>query len=162
MLILIGIACVLGVYYQKDLQVRKSHLENEIIEFKVQGKVVGSLSMKELMARELMTFNAHLKSNGKQAVEHTYEGLLLKDVIEEAGMSLAEAEAILAKAVDGYTSAISIDKILEDDNVYLAIKRDGDFLKDRDAGGDGPFQIIISKDPFSQYWCKWVIEVDIQ
>ena len=70
-------------------------------------------------------------------------------------------QKILIKAIDGYVVALDSKEILIDNNVYLVYKRDDEFLKDRDNGGDGPYQLIITTDEFSQRWCKNIVEIEI-
>ena len=36
------------------------------------------------------------------------------------------------------------------------------YLKNKSQGGSGPYQVIARKDPYSQRWCKFVMEIDLQ
>ena len=63
--------------------------------------------------------------------------------------------------IDGYAAALSMDKVMDDDNVYLAYKRDGELLGTKTDGGNGPYQLIISKDKFSQYWVKFAYQGEL-
>ena len=66
-----------------------------------------------------MDVEANLKRSGKPAEKHVYTGVLLKEVLEEAGVDTAGKDTVIMKAVDGYTSAIGMEEALQDDNVYL-------------------------------------------
>jgi len=114
-------------------------------------------SIKELKE---YTFSALLNESGKDPVNKEYTGVLLKELIEDANIA-NNYSAVIVSAVDGYTVMIEKDKILEDDNVYLAYKQDGERLKSRDEDGVGPFLMVISKDQFSQYWCKYVTSIEV-
>lgn len=65
---------------------------------------------------------------------------------------MKEDQEITVRAVDGYTVPLNSEEILDEDNVYLAYKIDGETM---------PYQIIIRKDQFSQRWCKDVVEIEI-
>ncbi|MBS7526898.1 hypothetical protein KHM83_09430 [Fusibacter paucivorans] len=107
------------------------------------------------------TFTANLKSSGKDPVEHTYEGVLLKTILTDSGIDLETVEAVVVYAIDGYAVSLSTDKLMEDDNVYLAYIRDDALIGTREEDGDGPYQMIIKKDQFSQYWCKYAYSVSV-
>lgn len=107
------------------------------------------------------TFEADLKESGNPAVTHSYTGVLLKDLMDEAGYALEGLGGIVVTAMDGYTVAVAMEKVLEDNNVYLVYRRDGELLKPKDEGGDGPFQLVIARDPFSQYWCKFAYKAEL-
>jgi hypothetical protein len=48
--------------------------------------------------------------------------VLLKEVLEDAGVDTAGKDTVIMKAVDGYTSAIGMEETLQDDNVYLVFQ----------------------------------------
>lgn len=97
-------------------------------------------------------FAADLKSSGKSAEEHIYTGVPVKALFAEVAIDLKEDQEITVRAVDGYTVPLNSEEILDEDNVYLAYKIDGETM---------PYQIIIRKDQFSQRWCKDVVEIEI-
>jgi spermidine/putrescine-binding protein len=47
-------------------------------------------------------------------------------------------------------------------NVYIAYQINGEDLKSKAQGGNGPYQLVILSDPFSQRWCKYVNGVEIE
>jgi len=65
-------------------------------------------------------------------------------------------------ASDGYRIILSAEEIAEPSNVYLTFERDGEILKSKKEGGNGPFQLVIRRDPFSQRWIKHVNEIILQ
>jgi len=161
-LILVLIIGVLAII-NKDTFEEKAQLNNDAI-FSVMndGVEVRSYNMDEIAALGETTFKANLKSSGNDPIEYEYSGVLLKTILEDAGVSLEGKDSAIVSAIDGYVVAIAIDKILDDDNVYLAYKRMGELIGTREEDGDGPYQMIISKDKFSQYWCKYAYSIDLQ
>lgn len=156
------VAVVFGILNSKTLGERVSLQKNAEIVFKVGGENPVVMTMEDLETIGFTEFKANLKKNGKAPVEHDYAGVLLKTALKEAGIELDGKSHIEAKAVDGYTSAIPLEKVIMDDNVYIAVMMDGKPLISKEDDGPGPYQIIISKDKFSQYWCKWAVEVNVQ
>ena len=69
---------------------------------------------------------------------------------------------VIVRAIDGYTVALSIEEVLDEENVYLAYAIDGKPLRSKSQGGSGPYQLIVRKDQFSQRWCKFVVEIEIR
>lgn len=152
---------VLGLaWVSKDSLEEKKILNNEAIFAVVQGDItIKSYNMTEIAALGEVTFDANLKSSGQDPIAHTYTGVLLKSILEDAGIPLSEGGNAIVSAIDGYVVAVANEKLMAEDNVYLAYKMDGVLIGTREEGGDGPYQMIISKDKFSQYWCKYAYSV---
>ena len=94
-------------------------------------------------------FTAIFDSSNTDPEEHKYTGIPLKNLIEEAEIRLEDKQQVNIRAIDGYTVALKPDEVLEDENVYLAYKQDGEPIKSKEEGGSGPYQVIIRKDAFS-------------
>lgn len=107
-------------------------------------------------------FTAIFDSSNTDPEEHKYTGVPLKNLIEESGIKLKDAQQVNIRAVDGYTVALKPNEVLEDENVYLGYKQDGEPMKGKEEGGSGPYQLIIRKDAFSQRWCKFVAEIEVK
>lgn len=164
-IIIIILVVIIGILalVNKDTFKEKAQLNNDAI-FTVmeKGLEIKSYTMEDIAKLGETTFKANLKSSGKDPVEYEYSGVLLKTLLEDAGVSTSDKDSGIVTAIDGYVVAISIDKILDDSNVYLAYKKMGELIGTRAEGGDGPYQMIISKDQFSQYWCKYAYSIDLQ
>lgn len=159
---LVIIVAVLA-FVNKDNFEEKAELNNDAI-FAVleNGVEIKTYTMEEIAQLGEATFKANLKSSGKDPVEYDYTGVLLQTIVADAGVSMENKTSAIVSAIDGYVVALSMDKLLDEDNVYLAYKRMDELIGTREAGGDGPYQMIISKDKFSQYWCKYAYSIDIQ
>jgi hypothetical protein len=163
--IIIGLAVILGVtgFMNRGSASEKAALnENAVFKVLVNGEEVVSRNMVEIQALGESEFQANLKTNGKEAIEYQYTGVLIKTILEDAGVDLQDAKGVVVSAVDGYAVSISMEKIMDEDNVYLAYKRDGELIGTREDGGKGPYQMIIRKDAFSQFWCKYALTADVQ
>ncbi|SHK23193.1 molybdopterin-dependent oxidoreductase [Paramaledivibacter caminithermalis] len=159
LVVIVGVTAYLNL---KTVETKKELQENAEFVIKENGKEIAKLNMKEIRTLGETEFSANLKTNGKQPIPYTYTGVPLKNLFKKYNVSLENRSAVIVTAIDGYTVAVDIAKVLEDDNVYLAYMREGQALGNRENGGKGPYQMIISKDKFSQYWCKFAVEADIQ
>ncbi len=140
----------------------KAQLNNDAI-FKVleNGKEVKSYNMQEIKDMGETTFDANLKTSGNEPIKQTYTGVALNTIVENAGIKVSDSSVAIVSAIDGYSVAVTMDKFKAEDNVYLAYICEGELIGTREEGGKGPYQMVISKDPFSQYWCKYAYSVDI-
>jgi len=156
--LLLGLLTFLG---RGDI-VEKQSLNGQAI-FKVYGneEELKTYTMERLTRLGQVDFSAYLKSSGHDSKKQGYKGVLLKDVLIDAGIDLDKVDKAVVYAIDGYVVAISREKLMDDDNVYLAYMCEGQLIASKDQGGDGPYQVIISKDEFSQYWCKYAYKVDV-
>lgn len=161
-LLLVAIAAT-AIFLNRENVVANKELNNNAIFVLIEdGIELASFSMAEIQAIGEIDFIATLKSSGSDPKDHVYTGVLLKNIFIHANISIEGKETVVVTAADGYTVAIAMDKFIDDDNVYLAYMRDGELLGTKEDGGSGPYQMIIRKDPFSQFWCKFAVSAEIR
>lgn len=163
--IIIGILVVIiaGAAYLNagSLKSKKASQDNATFTIK-SGDQTCTVDMNSIKNMGKQTFDANLKSNGKAPVKHTYTGVPLKTIFENKKINTNGKTKVIVKAADGYTSAITMNEAMDDSNVYIVYEIDGKSLGKKENGGSGPFEMIIRNDQFSQRWCKFVLEVDVQ
>ncbi|MFZ5969090.1 MAG: molybdopterin-dependent oxidoreductase [Bacillota bacterium] len=163
--VVVGLILVLAVtaYLNKGAVAQKERMQEKAqVIVKANGAEVKTLDMETIQGLGEKGFEANLKTNGKEAEKHTYTGVSLSRILNECDIKVDVDNQVIAKAIDGYTVALTGAEVLEEDNVYLAYKMDGKLLGKKEDGGKGPYQVIIRKDQFSQRWCKFVVELDVQ
>lgn len=111
---------------------------------------------------EAITFPAVVRSSGEKPVETEYKGIELTKLLSSLNIDISKTDKITVNAADGYRVILNIEELEEPSNVYLTFERDGELLKSKKQGGNGPFQLVIRRDPFSQRWVKHVDEIVIQ
>ncbi len=152
------IVLILGFFNRRNVKDKlEIHEKREII-IKSEEREY-NLNLDEISELGEEEFTADLKSSGKAAETHIYTGVPVKNIFKEKDLEVQKDKQIIVRSVDGYVVALESDEVLEEDNVYLAYKVDGEFLKAREEGGSGPYQLIIREDQFSQRWCKHVVEI---
>jgi len=88
-------------------------------------------------------------------VKILWEGVLLKDLLEEASVQ-PEANTIIFHAYDGYTSSLPLDYVLDND-ILLAYKMNGATIPPERGF---PFQ-VVAEDKLGYKWVKWVTKIEL-
>ncbi len=164
-IVLLVIAAIMAVtaYLNRGDIVAKTELqEDEIVIVKSEDKEVKRMDFTLIKELEAMEFPATLKSSGKDPVELTYKGVEVRRLLEKLGLTVEGKKQLIAKAVDGYTVALSVEEVMAEDNVYLVYEREGEPLGKKEDGGSGPYQIVIREDAFGQRWVKFLMELEIK
>jgi hypothetical protein len=159
LLIALGVTAYLNLGNIKE---KKALQENAVFLIKSGDTKLAEVNMDYLANVGEKDFKANLKKSGKPPVEHNYTGVAMKDLFKKLNIDTGNSSTVILKAIDGYTSAIKLSEVMEDDNVYIAYKMDGKSLGNSENGGDGPYMVIIRKDIYSQRWCRFLIEIDLQ
>lgn len=112
--------------------------------------------------KEALVFPAVVRSSGSKPVETEYKGIELTKLFDSLNVDITNYGKVTFNASDGYRIILSMEEIKEPSNVYLTFERDGEILKSKKQGGNGPFQLVIRRDPFSQRWIKHVNEIILE
>ncbi|HSH34827.1 molybdopterin-dependent oxidoreductase [Schnuerera sp.] len=159
--ILIIIMGVFGLINRQMVKDNKEAHENAEIIIKEEEKE-SKLKFEDIVDLGEEEFTAVLDTSDSNPKEHNYTGVPLSNIIEEVKINMEDKKQVIIKGIDGYTVALSIKEVMDENNVYLAYKFNGKFLKSKEKGGSGPYQIIVRKDQFSQRWCKFVVELEVK
>lgn len=89
------------------------------------------------------------------SVNILWEGILIKDLLEDAGIK-NEANTVIFYAVDGYSTSLPLDYIL-DNNILLAYKMNNVTLPSERGY---PFQ-LVAEDKWGYKWIKWVNAIEL-
>lgn len=84
-----------------------------------------------------------------------WEGVLVKDLIAKSG-PLANAEVVIFHAYDGYTTALPLEYVAEN-NIILAHKMNEISLPPERGF---PFQ-LVAESKWGYKWIKWVTEIEL-
>jgi DMSO/TMAO reductase YedYZ molybdopterin-dependent catalytic subunit len=85
-----------------------------------------------------------------------WEGVLVKDLIDEAGGAQSSANTVIFHAYDGYTTSLSLDYILNND-IMIAYKMN-DVALPPERGY--PFQ-LVAEDKWGYKWIKWITKIEL-
>ena len=84
-----------------------------------------------------------------------WEGVLVKDLIEEAGAS-TDAKVVIFHAYDGYTTSLPVDYIMNQ-NIIMAYKMNNVVLPPERGA---PFQ-LVAESKWGYKWIKWITEIEL-
>lgn len=84
-----------------------------------------------------------------------WEGVLMKDLLEDAGVQ-SNANTVVFHAYDGYTTTLPLNYILDND-IMLAYKMN-DVVLPPERGY--PFQ-LVAEDKWGYKWIKWITKIEL-
>jgi hypothetical protein len=118
----------------------------------VSGEEKYRVTMEEFLALEQREIEANYKKSGREPETRYYTGVPFAKVLAMKGIGLTGVETAVFSAADGYVSPLPAADALNEENCFIVA----------DSGGEGPFRMILARDPFSQRWCKLLIEVELK
>jgi DMSO/TMAO reductase YedYZ molybdopterin-dependent catalytic subunit len=89
------------------------------------------------------------------AVNILWEGVLVRDLLEQAG-PLPEAKVVIFHAYDGYTTSFPLDYIMSND-ILMAYKMN-DVALPPERGF--PFQ-LVAESKWGYKWVKWITKIEL-
>ena len=89
------------------------------------------------------------------SVRILWEGFLLEDLLEESKIS-PEAQVVIFRAYDGYSTSLQLDYLLEND-ILLGYKMNGLVLP---AERGFPLQ-LVAESRYGYKWVKWITEIEL-
>lgn len=89
------------------------------------------------------------------SVKILWEGFLVNDLLQEAGVS-PDAVAVIFHAYDGYTTALPLDYITNK-NILIAYKINGVTLPPERGF---PFQ-LVAESQYGYKWIKWITQIEL-
>jgi len=84
-----------------------------------------------------------------------WEGVLIKDLLQEAGV-LPEAKVVIFRAYDGYSTSLPLDYIVGQD-IIMAHQMNGVLLPPERGA---PFQ-LVAESKWGYKWAKWITEIEL-
>lgn len=125
------------------------------------GKQVVNRAELETMPHVTVAASEH------SSIRVNFEGVLLRSVLEKAGLTFGEsmkgkrlATCLLVEAADGYRVVLALpelDPAFTDKKIVLAFLRDGKSLDEK----EGPYRIVIPDEKRMARWVKQVTTLRI-
>ncbi len=84
-----------------------------------------------------------------------WRGVLVRDILDASGVQ-AEAQSVIFKAADGYTTSFPVRYFYDNDIILAYAMNDVALPKERGF----PFQ-VVAEDKWGYKWCKWVTEIEL-
>ncbi len=102
--------------------------------------------------------------NGNPNIIADYTGVSLEYLIVEVA-NITENYNVRVISIDKYSYSLTMAEILATPDIIIAYMKDGEYIKPRTEGGNGPFRLIIPpkfEGEFNgQFSVKYVAEIEI-
>jgi len=158
---LVVVVAVFAFLNRENIASKKEAQESGIFFIHAGGEEF-TITMDDIQALSPFTIEANFKRSGQAASTRTFQGVSLKALVEKMGIDYSRYASVSFLAADGYASALTIAEAMDDDSCYIVIAEENEPLGTRESGGSGPFMMILAHDQFSQRWCKFLLEVNLQ
>jgi DMSO/TMAO reductase YedYZ molybdopterin-dependent catalytic subunit len=89
------------------------------------------------------------------SVDILWEGVLVKDLLEQAGIN-PEAKVVIFDAYDGYSTSLPLD-FITDNNILMAHKMNNVVLPPERGF---PFQ-LVAESKYGYKWIKWIVRIEL-
>ena len=132
---------------------------------RVQGLEGTSLT---LTLEDLSKLPQHTIKTQEHSTPVVFEGVLVMDILTKVGTPTGEklggkylSQYLLVEATDGYRVVFALpelDPAFNDHGVYLATKRDGKPLSDK----EGPFRIVVAGEKRPTRWVRQVTTLRVK
>ena len=119
------------------------------------------VAMDDLLALSPRGVQANAKSSTTDYTKKQFTGVPLAAVLRHLDVDCSAAEKVIFTAADGFTSVISLADALDEESCFIIFEEDGKPLGTKASGGTGPFRMILTKDPYANRWCKFLLEITI-
>jgi len=117
------------------------------------GEETFNVNITTLENAGIRDFTATRRGGGRPAEELSLRGVPLAVLCQSLGIDISGAESFAAMAADGFSSVVSGGDARDAGNVFIAVS---------EVEGEGPFMMVVSKDEFSNRWCRQLAELIIR
>ncbi|MGI5849271.1 MAG: molybdopterin-dependent oxidoreductase [Christensenellales bacterium] len=160
-IVLVAASAVFAVLNSGNAQEKQQSQENATVTV-TKGDQQKTFDLAYLKALNKQEFSAIVDTSKTDPTEKSFGGVPLKTVLYDLGFDIADAGQIVFSAVDGYTSVVTAEEALAEENIYLVYERNKKPSGTRQQGGSGPIEIVIRGDAFAQRWCKFLMDITIE
>ena len=108
-----------------------------------------------------VAFSGQLVDGKGVVTEHSYRGILLAELLQDAKVSTEGISKVLVTSADQYTAEFQLQEVLETENVYLAIEADGQQIEGIDPGTPGA-QLIVFGDANSRRCVRFAAQITLE
>ena len=157
---LIALIAVLAYLNAGDAELKRALQENRQFLLKVNGDTAAVVGLQDILDMKPEKFTTRLSSRTTLPRDADFEGVELRALYAHLGIDISGAALFDVRGLDGYFSPLSAEEVAAEGKIYLCIAMDGEILKEKSAGGWGPFLLVIRGSTFAQRWCKYVEEID--
>lgn len=161
-IVLLALAVAVFAYLNAGDLDKKKELEMNAEFVLIHGGNEHLVAMEDILALGPVDFTAVMRTSTIGPTSVTFTGVELSMLLEEYEIPLQRGSTIEVKALDGYSSALRGEEVLEKENVYITIAMNGETLKPKSEGGLGPYYLVMRNTEFAQRWVKFMEEIIVR
>ncbi len=158
--IALGVMVGLFAFLNRGSVAEKKRIETDAV-FKITqgGKTLCEVSMADIEAVGTKDIKATMDTSKTEPTQVAFTAAEVKAILAYKKISLDGVTTLEFRALDGYASAVTIEEMQAEQNVYICIKMNGKALGTKSEGGTGPYLMVIKSATYSQRWCKFLEEI---
>ncbi len=100
--------------------------------------------------------------NGKgEVTEHTWKGVLLKDLLADKEVAVTEDSTVTITAADNFGAEYTGREVLDDGTVYLAVQEDGEAVPGIEEGTEG-VNVVVFGDKDSKRCVRMAVTIEVK
>ena len=161
LMVLFAIIIAGALFLNRDaIEAGKEAQRDKTITFTSAGETICVLDQETIKGFPSQEFEATIRSHGMKPEYVVYTGVDIHYVLEAAGIHPAGKDRLHFKGADAYLAAVDADELEKEGRVFIVYEKDGQEMEPKAKGGDGPYQLILLDDSFSQRWCKYLSEIE--
>ena len=161
-IVLLALAVAVFAYLNAGDLGKKKELETNAEFVLMHGEIEHRVNMEDILALGPVDFTTVMRTSTTGPTSVTFTGVELSTLLQEYEIPLHSGSTIEVKALDGYSSALRGEEVLEEENVYITIAMNGETLKPKGEGGLGPYYLVMRNTEFAQRWVKFMEEIIVR
>lgn len=117
-----------------------------------------TIDEKIMSASEVAVFETTQGKSGEEPETNTHRGVLLKNVLSQAGVNIDSVNEIKCTSLDGFSKVYSKTDLNDPEKLFLTFQMDGEQLT---YNNQDCFFIVAKNESFKQNWSKFLGEIVI-
>jgi len=162
--ILILVIAVGGFAYlnRGNIEQKQELQDSKQFYIKQGDEVIATVTMDDIESVGLEEINAILDTSETEPTPIHFSGVEFSKLLSFKNIDTTAVATYEFMALDGYATAVTAEEAVMPANVFIVVKQDGEWLKNKGEGGMGPYLMIIKSSLFSQRWCKFLESVTLK
>ena len=126
------------------------------------GQILATVTMDDIESAGLQDIDAILDTSETEPAPVQFTGVEFSKLLTFKNIDTSAVTTYEFMALDGYATAVTAEEVAMPANVFIVVKQNDQWLKNKSEGGMGPYLMIIKSSQFSQRWCKFVEAVTLK
>ncbi len=136
-------------------------LEEGKIKLKAENDILGEITLEEVKKLPAVNKKMAISSTGG-LTKHNFTGTPLLEIFNHMDPEIVKRyKRVIIRGVDNYTSGVTMEEVLEKNNVFVVYADNGEPLKSK-TGKEESMRIVILNDQFGQRFTNYLVEMQLE